>query len=397
MATHLELRLLGPFLALKDGVPLEGFRSDKVRALLAYLVLEGRARPLRRSEISDLLWPGYTEETARHSLRTALHNLRRLLEPLDIVRATRQTLQLIASDQELWCDALELEFLLADLSPVSAPNRRLAPYQQVAARQGIALYHGEFMQGFALPDCPGFTDWQRAQRVRYGQQMAHVRSILQKQPTHASGNLPRSLTSFVGRRKELATIEKKVLDPAYPIISIVGEGGVGKTRLALAVAEHVSNAFADGAWYVSLSDLVAASPADAESSTDTAVLNDVLASTVIQVLAVADGEQGSPLQTLLRYVADKQLLLLLDNFEQFVDGADFVLQLARAGSHLKLLITSRRRCNLQAEYVFRLQGLSVPPAEGLAAGPALAACTSVELFLERADRAVAGFRPQPHE
>lgn len=394
MTAHLELHLLGPFLTLKEGVPLEGFRSDKVRALLAYLALEGRTRPLRRSAISELLWPGYTEETARHSLRTALHNLRQLLAPLEIVQATRQTVQLVASDQELWCDAQELETILADMPDLTRSEAPLPPHLQRAARQAVALYQGELLQGFDLPDCPDFMAWQRARQLRYRQQVAILRSALERRSVQPAGNLPRPLTPLIGRQDEVASLVTKVLNPAYPIITLVGEGGVGKTRLALAVAERMRSDFADGVWFVPLEDLHVSPRANDEA---TAFMVDTLASAVASALDVITTGQNSPLQALLQHLADKRLLLVLDGFEAFVSAADLAVRLAQTSPHITVLVTSRQRLNLQAEYVVRLQALHFPAAVPSDIESDPRGFSGVDLFLERAERAGFSLRPQPAE
>ncbi len=110
----IRLYVAGPFQTLLHDRPLRGFASDKERALLAWLALEARDRPVRRKVLAQLFWPGFTEETARHSLRNALFNLRKALAPLELLHTTRQTVQLDAAHAGFWCDALALEAVAAD-------------------------------------------------------------------------------------------------------------------------------------------------------------------------------------------------------------------------------------------------------------------------------------------
>jgi len=92
--TELRMHLFGAFSVLRDGQPLHGFRSEKMRALLAYLVVES-AQPQRRSQLAELLWHGYQPETAATSLRTALLNLRQCFAPLQCIQADRQMVQFV--------------------------------------------------------------------------------------------------------------------------------------------------------------------------------------------------------------------------------------------------------------------------------------------------------------
>src|SRR5690242_9392052 len=105
------LSVLGSFHSTLDQQPLDGYRSDKTRALLAYLALEA-ARPLRRPIVAALLWPGYPRLAALTSLRIALANLRQLLAPLPLIKTTPQTVEFNAHHPNFWCDALELDDLL---------------------------------------------------------------------------------------------------------------------------------------------------------------------------------------------------------------------------------------------------------------------------------------------
>ena len=161
MMPHLELSFLGPFQVKLDGSPVTGFEADKVRALLVYLAVEA-SRPHRREQLATMFWPGWPDVSARTSLRNALSNLRQAIrddsaEP-PFLLITRETIQFNpASDHRL--DLTELE----QLGTGSADTDQL--------QSALALYHGGFLEGFTLKDCPAFDDWSYIIRERM-QQMA---------------------------------------------------------------------------------------------------------------------------------------------------------------------------------------------------------------------------------
>ncbi len=176
---RLRLHLLGTFEAGLDGAPLSGFRSDKVRALLAFLAIEAR-RPHRREALATLLWGGFPEQAARRSLSQALTNLRQLLAPLEPTQGTlsvsegaclsisRHTVE-FQPDHNVWIDANAFDVLLTAEGgrPASGEN----PQQSIAAlTQAAELYHGPFLAGLTLIDCPEFEEW----RLLHGEQRHHA-------------------------------------------------------------------------------------------------------------------------------------------------------------------------------------------------------------------------------
>src|SRR5947209_6307316 len=123
-------------------------------------------------------------------------------------------------------------------------------------------------------------------------------------PKHHSGNLPAEATSFIGRRHELAELKKKLTTAR--LVSLVGPGGVGKTRLAIRVGTDLGRGFAAGAWLVPLADVRDAS---------------LVANAAVAALDLRDQAAMEPLQILVSYLQDKQLLLVLDNCEHLLDAA----------------------------------------------------------------------------
>lgn len=220
-------------------------------------------------------------------------------------------------------------------------------------------------------------------------------------------NLPSQLTPFFGRQQEMSEILAHLAKATYRLLTLTGEGGIGKTRLALALAQSIVDCelqpaaftddqaqvmpsaflcnlqFQDGIWFVPLAHLVA--------TTD---LPNQLATTIAKAIQLPLTDQDTPTAQLIHYFVDKRSLLILDNFEQVSAGTDFILELLQATTALKLLITSRHRLNIQAEYPWRLTGLSIPSRTSsltmLLAAPQEYA--GIALFVERARRAYPGFQ-----
>lgn len=387
---RIKLHLFGSFYITLDNKPLTKFRSDKVRALLAYLVLEAR-RPIWRTLLAELLWYGYTSKTARHSLRMALLNLRQLFSDFDdLLIINRQTVQLNTSHPDFWCDLLEFE----KLDDSSERHAHLSLSRCLICRESLqaanTLYEGHLLRGFVIEDSQSFEAWRQAKQERYQKQYEKLLRILNTPLALPPDNLPRQITPFVGRQKEVTLIRHKILDSDYPLVTLIGEGGIGKTRLALAVAEEVKNSFVDGIWFVPLAAMSSLHKSD---TNDTSRLYDTLAATMNKVLNIPYHSQDSPTAHLFDYLRDKQLLLILDNFEHLIDGAPFIWQLLQQAHYIKVLITSRQRLSLQTEYAFRVDGLSFPVPRSEHA-KSLETYSSIQLFIERADRTLPGFTLQ---
>jgi predicted ATPase/DNA-binding SARP family transcriptional activator len=154
---RLSLFLLGGFEARLDEIPLSGIKTDKARALLAYLAVE-QDRPHRRQALAGLFWPGYLESSARASLRHALANLRQVLSdesadpPFLLIEGEAIQLNRAA---EVWVDVEEFKAAIRDQrSGTDNPQSTISNLQSA-----ISLYRGPFLEGFSLEDCPEFDTW----------------------------------------------------------------------------------------------------------------------------------------------------------------------------------------------------------------------------------------------
>jgi predicted ATPase/DNA-binding CsgD family transcriptional regulator len=190
-------------------------------------------------------------------------------------------------------------------------------------------------------------------------------------------NLPSQPTSFIGRGNEIAEIAALLNSPACRLLTLVGPGGSGKTRLAIETAHRAR--LVDGAFFIPLQPL---------RSTDDIV------TTIVDVLPLQLHGSADPQQQLLDYLRERQMLLILDNFEHLLDGVNIVTGILDAAPHVKLLVTSREALNLQAEHLWPLHGLDTPPDDALEVFDDYSA---VQLFVERTRRVKPDFSPAAHK
>jgi WD40 repeat protein/DNA-binding SARP family transcriptional activator len=178
--TKLNLRLLGTFQATHGDTSLDGFRSDKVRALLAYLAIEG-GRPQRRETLQSLLWGEYPKASAQASLRSALSNLRKVLRAADarsLLTSTRASVTLHNDESQCWVDIAEFDALaLAHQTHLHQGVVHCATCLR-RMRRMAALYQGDFLAGLTLPDAPAFDEWRLLQQEARQRQMTEALSAL---------------------------------------------------------------------------------------------------------------------------------------------------------------------------------------------------------------------------
>jgi len=176
-------------------------------------------------------------------------------------------------------------------------------------------------------------------------------------------NLPAQLTSFVGRHAEMAEVSQSVTDNR--LVTLTGAGGAGKTRLAVEVAAQLVTEFGDGLWYIDLAPIT--NPA-------------VVTVTVAHTLGLPDQTGRSTMDTLLRFISDRHMLLLLDNCEHLLDSCgELAVKLLGGCPRLTVLTTSREPIGIAGEVTWRVPSLALEDE-------------AIELFTDRAQRARPNFR-----
>lgn len=468
MSAELTLHLLGtPVIAL-DGQPVTTLPSRAAEALLIYVACTGRTHA--RDVVAELLWSEREPKQALANLRSILSSMRRKLKPF--LHITRQTVamneeshywldvaefevQLRALDADpgaptplaletvSWLETtLELyrgdflegfylrsgrgfeEWALLQRERLRrlayAGLFRLVQHYLGAGHYAAGIRHAERLLAIDPLDerSRRAAMWllgRNGQRNAALQQYETLRTLLDEElgvspaaetrsvyeriraawdrPRH---NLPPPTTPFVGRKRELQALSDKAANSGCRLLTILGPGGMGKTRLLLEwgrrTADNAPGRFLNGIRYVSLAHL-----------DDAGLLPTTVAEALGLKLSSAD-----PVQELLDYLREKELLLLLDNLEHlFGDGAgtdavDLVATILEQAPLVKVVVTSRQRLHLQEEWVFDLGGLQAPPSgwgEQDRRNPAEATASfpAVDLFLQNARRVSHGFRPEAAE
>ena len=202
-------------------------------------------------------------------------------------------------------------------------------------------------------------------------------------PASTTLHLPALATPFIGRRQEVEQIKGLVLSMDNRLVTLVGPGGGGKTRLAIQCAAETGDAFSDGVWFVPLAPIL--TPED-----------------IVPTLAKSLNfnfyrEEERPRRQLLDYLREKNLLLVLDNFEQLVgpEAQELLTEVLTGAEHVKLLVTSRTRLNLPGEQLYAVGGMQLPSADQAAewVDPAVEAqkFSALGLFIDRARRVRSDF------
>ena len=330
------MRLLGAIELHGHGKSLTGWPSRAVGALFSRLALfPDRAHP--REELIELLWPGVDIQVGRNRLRQALSTLKGLLEPPGAPAALRaDRLSVRAHPGALECDAVQFERLV----------------REGHGDEARKLYRGELLPGF-------YDEWVIEERGRLAtlfeslEALPHLPPLRRDAPTVAMpGQLPHYWTSLFGIKPNAIRLTTMVRE--HRLVTLLGPGGSGKTRLAVetarALKEDVEPKERDTArWrfdriaFVSLVDCIEANAA-------------------IDAIAGACGLSGrDPLSRIAGALSGQRTLLVLDNFEQLVGQLDAALrQLLTDTATLHLLVTSRQRLGLDGEHTFELAGLPVP-------------------------------------
>ena len=182
----------------------------------------------------------------------------------------------------------------------------------------------------------------------------------------ATRHLPTYSTTFVGRQAEIDDLCVLLSEPTCRLLTLIGLGGIGKTRLALEVAQQVQTAFADGVYFIPLELLQ--SP-------------DQILQVVLSVLGLE--VTPDPYAHLLAYLSEQHILLVMDNFEHLLDGIDLLRDILNSAAHVKILATSRESLRLQEEWLRQVYGLEYPDDFATAL---TGQDSAIRLFIERAQR-----------
>ncbi len=407
MPIEKRISLFGGLSIERDGIPAEKLVSRKADMLLAYLAYD--ARQHSREKLATLFWEDRTQKQALSNLRTLLSSFRKHVP--DFVNIERQTLSIkadVSVDTTLFLEKIE-----------TALNNFPSYTSAQTLEKSLGIYKGDFLEGVHAHGSTKLDEWsfltrdflqQKALLIRkelstyYAQQGAYndalrhttillesdvwneafqrqmmqllVRNgqrqqavdhyenfvrILEEEigispeaetvalferiknsASSTSAKLPSIATSFVGRERELANSLEKLRNPDCRLLTLVGLGGIGKTRLALQIVAAMRLDFMNGVHFVSLA----------------AVENPDSLATVIAEAIEAPIQGTTNLQEALKnYLREKEMLLVLDNFEHLLPAAKEVAALLEYAPSLKFLATSRLPLNLRAEWLFELSGL----------------------------------------
>lgn len=433
MSATYRLRLLGPVEVERDGVVVRHFVSRKAVAMLGYLAV--RNQPVSRIHLADLFWQDKTENRGRGNLSRVVSNFSDLLP--GCLQADYHAVQ-FQPTATYWLDVRAFEDLIAknDITALTA---------------AMELYRGSFMADISLDDCPEFETWLVTEREQWQQRIAQILQEVTDYYTHRGEykqglhfasrliniepwneeahqrmmrllsrtgqytaaltqyetcrrvlaeeldieplpetvalyeriraarnrpnrhNLPAQPNPCVGRTIELAQIHQALASPATRLLTIIGPGGIGKTRLALEAAAAQVNVFLDGVVFIPLAGL------------------DEIKSLVLAIAAGLNfsfSDREDPKTQLLKYLRQKEILLVLDSLEHLLDEVNFLVSTLEMAPEVKLLVTSRQRLNLYWEFTLPLEGLDYPARGAI---EQLETYGAVQMFLQSSRRIQPGF------
>ncbi len=400
-----QIQLLGGLSARKGDHCITRFATSRAAALLARLALYPK-RTHAREELADLLWPEADLEAGRLSLRVCLASLRRQLEPPgtltgSVLIADRATVRL--NPHSCQSDAAAFESAIREAARAQTLEKK-----REALEHAIGLYGGGLLPGF-------YDEWILEERERLqavceeakferdslpaaklplapAQEAAPADSVAptarKERPPLPTG-LPLQFTRFFGREAERARLAEMLCDPDIALVTLIGPGGAGKTRLALETARQVADGFSGPVCFAGMADL-----------SDSALIPVSIAAALRLPLT---GE-STPLAQVTAHLATGEALLVLDNLEHLgEEGAAQIRALLAGTPGLTCLVTSRRRLDLEGEREMFLRPLPVPGSgsehaetPAALALSSLACLPSVQLFVDRAQAVRPDFQITAH-
>ncbi len=431
-----SIKTFGRVRILKGGEPVDGFVSRKAEALIVYLAVTGERHP--RETLAGMFWDELSHERALANLNVVLSSIRKRMG--EFLSTSRYEVG-IAQETALSVDANNLreivDPLLADRGKVFDSG------DQELERLERALdgYQGDFLRGFHVSGAQRFEEWASIERenlerttlqglellvchhlerrensdvIRWASKQLEIDSLYEPAYRHMmlvnarddrpsrsltiydecrqileeeidvepsfetqvlaerirasistrKYNLPPSFTPFIGRDHELPLVTQRLLRPDCSLLTITGPGGIGKTRLALEASERLRSAFLNGIFYVPLMNIE--------------TREEMCAGIAHALPAILPGKYGME-QQVIDYLRGKELLLFLDGFEHLVDRAGLLGEIISEAPTIKMLITSRERLDLRAEWVVELEGLDYPDPLDTAS---LHTFSAVQLYIE---------------
>ncbi len=207
-------------------------------------------------------------------------------------------------------------------------------------------------------------------------QRIQARTLVSATPLRPKSKLPVQTTPFIGRETELAEIQVKLKDDNCRLLTLLGPGGSGKTRLSIQAAGQLVDDFKHGVFFVNLAPVQSA---------------DLILSTLASALRFSYYEEGTPDEQLLDYLKNKEMLLILDNFEHLLAGVSFVNQILNTTFGIKILATSRARLMVTGEHLYDVWGMAYPDA-AVPAKIAPQRYSALKLFESEASRVLSDFK-----
>lgn len=440
----MDFKILGQLEVSREGVPVD-LGPPRQRALLARLLISA-GEVVTADRLVEDLWPGHVPETARHALHVYVSRLRNALGPdrlrlehrgagyclrldpheLDayrfeqlvaagraaLIRGDPQSAQAhLSAALSMWRGSVLAD--TADEAFVRAEAVRLNEIRITALEQRVAAdlelgHHAELVEELQdlvarHPYRERFWEQLMLTLYRCGRQAEALRVFqtartrlaeelgidpgpallhLEEQilthdpalslsgapdPGTIPNNLPLQRTSFIGRKKELE-LGRELLAKSR-LITLIGPPGSGKTRTAIRLAADHTAGFPHGSFFIPL-----------------AAVTDVglIAGAISQTLGLREVPGETPLEGLKAHLHDRRALLLLDNFEQIIEGAPLIGELLDAAPDIKIMVTSRSRLGISGEQEFPIPPLTVPPAHPLPDLETLSTYDAIALFLARA-------------
>ncbi len=441
----LKVQLLGKFDVSLNGRSLI-ISSRPAQSLLAYLILNS-GKLYRRERVAGLLWPDSGEKQARHNLRQTLWRLRQSIGDdylvtdkvsigfnshaeyildADVLQKQNDSSDTLIQSVSVYEDVLLPgfydEWVLLEQERLQAifedrmrtlldklihearwrETCEWAEYWLARGQMPEAAYRALMMAHAGLGDQANVkNDFQRCatalekelgvepslETENLFHSLISGQIMPQTQPPTARPpvKLPVQPTPFIGRADDLSRLDILLADSTTRLVTILGAGGIGKTRLAIEAARRQADAFADGVYFVSLAAV-----------DDPTLIITPIATAIDFAFHVRDQrekwERELQNEQLLAYLRDKQMLLVLDNLEHLLEGIPLLAEILQCACDVKMLATSRERLGLRGETIYTVGGLRVPQQ----INPDLAITATdhdaLQLFVNCAERVQPGFR-----